>query len=149
MLLRILGASGPPYLKLTLRNSIRPSRLCTGVKSRAVASLFRFLFENIVQPIQQNGSELQIVPHAERAQDSAVSHRGQRAEGDKAANAETAVDDLVRADPEKDRGRKQADGLQHAVVGHDDEIAPENLFRDGEKLVQHRVAEDRSRPRRL
>ena len=50
--------------------------------------------------------------------------------------------DLVRADPEEDRGRKHADRLQHAVVGHDDKTAPENLARDGEKFVQHHVAEN-------
>ena len=31
--------------------------------------------------------------------------------------------------------------LQDAVVGHDDETAAESLLRDGEELVQHRVAE--------
>ena len=61
------------------------------LESRAVASLLRFLFENVVQPIQQNGGELHVVPHPERPQDSAVSHRGQRTESDKSADAEASV----------------------------------------------------------
>src|SRR6267378_1997518 len=114
MLLKILGASGPPYLKQTLRNSILPSRLCTGVNRERS------------RPCSGSCSKISLRRFIK-----------------KAANTEMTIDDLVRADPQKNRGREQADGLQHAVVRHNHEIGAENLFRDGKKLVQHRIAEDR------
>ena len=33
-------------------------------EARTVASLLRFLFEDVVQPIEQDGRELHVVPHA-------------------------------------------------------------------------------------
>ena len=67
----------------------------------------------------------------------------------KSADAEMAAHDLIRADPKKDGRRKHADCSQHAVVGHDDETAAEDLFRDGKEFIQHRVAKDRFRRRRF
>src|SRR5438105_7731533 len=81
--------------------------------------------------------------NAKAKHDRGISDHGAPAKDYKAANAETTIDDLVRADPQKNRGRERADGLQHAVVRHDHEIGTENLFRNGKKLVQHRIAEDR------
>ena len=73
---------------------------------RAVASLLRLLFENIVQPIQQHGGELHVVPDAERAQNSRVSQRGQRTKRDESTDAEVAGDDLrLRRPKEKSRSR--------------------------------------------
>ena len=60
-----------------------------------------------------------------------------------------AADDLIRADPKEDRRGKHTDCLQHAVVGHDDETAAKDFFRDGEKFIQHRVAKDVFRRRRF
>ena len=93
-------------------------------------SLFGFVFENVVETIEKDGSELEIVPNAECAQDSRVGHCGQGTERDKRADAQVPMNHLGRADPEKNRGRKQSDALQDAVVRHDDEICPEHLFRD-------------------
>ena len=56
---------------------------------------------------------------------------------------------MVCTDPEEDGGRDQADALHDAVVGHDDETAPEKFLRDGEELVQHHVAKDRLGRRRF
>ncbi len=46
-----------------------------------------------------------------------------------------SMDHLGRADPKKDRRRKQADALEQAIIGHHNEACSEHLFRDGEKFV--------------
>src|SRR5438094_10285599 len=51
------------------------------------------------------------------------------------------MNNLRRADPQKDRSREQTDALQNAVVRHHYKGRLEKFLRDGEKLVQHGVTE--------
>ena len=143
MSFKISGASGPPYLKLTSRNSMWPSKLCTGVRrersrpcsgSCSKISLRRFIKTDANCRLSQTPSVRRIPAYA-----IAVSELN----ATKPPTLRLPLHHLVRADPEENRRREQADRLQHAVVRHEDEIGAENLLRDGEELVQHRVAEHR------
>src|SRR5205809_7806995 len=80
--------------------------------SGTMMALFRLLFENVVQPIQEDGGVLQVVPNSERAQNSRIRHCRERAKCNKLTDAQVTVNDLGSTDPEENGRGEKPDGLE-------------------------------------
>ena len=86
-------------------------------------TLLRLLFENVIQTIQQDRSELHVVPNSERSQNPAYAIAVSELNATKPPTLRVAVNDLHGADPQKNRSRQQTNSLQHAVLRHHDETS--------------------------
>src|SRR5947207_13527931 len=103
-------------------------------------TLFRFLLENIVEPIQEDSGELHGVPNSEHFQNSRVRQCCQGAKCNESANAQMSVNDLRCAHPQKNGSGEEPYALEDTVPRHYDKGRLKYFFRDGKKLIQHRVA---------
>src|SRR6476646_3689353 len=102
-------------------------------------TLLRLLFENVIQTIQQDRSELHVVPNSERSQDPRICHCCEGAKRNKTTDTQIAVNDLQGTDPKENRSRQETNRLQDAVPRHYDERGLEKFLRYRKKLIEHGV----------
>src|SRR5262249_41173136 len=107
------------------------------LQRKSIAALLGLLLEDVVETIEQHRHYLQLVPDAKRSEHRPVSHSEQRVKGHKSANGNMAAKDHARAYIKKKRRGQQADRLDCAVIGHDNEISAEAFLREGQKVVEH------------